>query len=142
MIEFHALIPFGKSTLSVQFKGGTLTGYGVSPAKFVTSDRIVQDVIEKSDYFKSGRIRLMRTFEDKAEQMPANTKKIETPEVDAPKVASIEDEKKETVVEVASIEDAKDYLMDNFSIHWTKIKTPEAIMSAGKARNIRFVIKE
>lgn len=130
MIEWHALIPFGKSMMSVKFTGGALTGYGISPAKFTTSDKITQNVIERSDLFKSGKIMLLMTYEepgDKAEQ---------SVEKKADAKAKLEE------VKVASIDDAKEYLMENFKISWTKLRTQDAIMQAGKANGVQFIIGE
>lgn len=127
MIEWHALIPFGKSMMSVKFTGGTLTGYGISPAKFTTSDKIAQSVIERSDLFKSGKIMLLAVYED------ANDKPVEK---------KAETKVKLEEVKVASIDDAKEYLMEKFKISWTKLRTQDAIMQTGKSNGIQFIIGE
>lgn len=56
LMEWTVLIPAGSMFLRVCFSGGTLTGYGISPATFTTSDPAVQRIIEGSDLFRSGRI--------------------------------------------------------------------------------------
>lgn len=60
MMEWHALIPAGRATVRVPFTGGTVTGYGVSPATFSTENKDVMRLIEDSHYYKSGRIFLLR----------------------------------------------------------------------------------
>ena len=62
-MEWQALIRCGKATLTVHFRGGSLTGYGVTPAEFTTENPMTQAIIENSDYFKKGKIFLMREVE-------------------------------------------------------------------------------
>ena len=59
-MEWQALIRCGKATVTVHFSGGSLTGYGVTPAEFTTENPMTQAIIENSDYFKKGKIILMR----------------------------------------------------------------------------------
>lgn len=62
-MEWQALIRCGKATVTVHFSGGSLTGYGVTPAEFTTENPMTQAIIENSDYFKKGKIYLMREVE-------------------------------------------------------------------------------
>ena len=62
-MDWTTQIKVGKATLNVHFVGGALTAYGVTPAKYSTANPIFQNVIENSDYFKSGRIQLLDTME-------------------------------------------------------------------------------
>lgn len=64
MMEWVALIPTRSNMLRVRFTGGTLSGYGVTPATFTTSNAAVAHLIEKSYYFKAGKILLLKR-EDK-----------------------------------------------------------------------------
>jgi len=63
LMDWTAQIKVGKATMSVHFTGGALTAYGVTPAKYSTSNAFYQRVIEESDYFKSGRIQLLSTMD-------------------------------------------------------------------------------
>lgn len=63
LMEWDTVIPVGKATMKVHFSGGSLTGYGVTPATFTTEDPMKQMIIEKSDYFKSGKIFVVREME-------------------------------------------------------------------------------
>ncbi len=38
MMEWNAIIPVGRTSVRVHFTGGTVTGYGVSPATFTTDN--------------------------------------------------------------------------------------------------------
>ena len=60
-MEWQATIPVGKGRLIIHFAGGTRTAYGVTPATYKTEDPIRQAIIEKSDYFHSGRIFLVKS---------------------------------------------------------------------------------
>lgn len=61
LMEWQANIPVGKGRLIIHFAGGTRTAYGVTPATYKTEDPIRQVIIEKSDYFRSGRIFLVKS---------------------------------------------------------------------------------
>lgn len=62
-MEWIALIECGKATVKVHFSGGSLTGYGVTPAEFTTQNPMTQAIIENSKDFKSGKIFLLREIE-------------------------------------------------------------------------------
>ncbi len=55
-MEWNALIPVEKCTVRVHFSGGTITGYGITPATFTTSNPAVCYIIENSRWFREKRI--------------------------------------------------------------------------------------
>ena len=59
VMEWQLNLPVGKATIHVEFKGGFENKYGIHPATFMTTDPIVQTVIERSYYFASGKIKLL-----------------------------------------------------------------------------------
>lgn len=59
VMEWQLNLPVGKATVHVEFKGGFENKYGIHPATFMTTDPIVQAVIERSYYFASGKIKLL-----------------------------------------------------------------------------------
>lgn len=59
VMEWQFNLPVGKATVHVEFKGGFENKYGIHPATFMTTDPIVQTVIERSYYFASGKIKLL-----------------------------------------------------------------------------------
>lgn len=63
LMDWTTQIKAGKGSVSVHFTGGALTAYGVTPAKFSTSNPFFQNVIENSEHFKSGRIELLGEME-------------------------------------------------------------------------------
>ncbi len=77
MMEYQALIKIGKATLKVLFTDGSLTAFGQNPAKYTTSDFLVQHAIENSSDFKRGRITVVNSTEldeeVRIERNPAKT---------------------------------------------------------------------
>lgn len=63
LMDWTTQIKAGKGAVSVHFTGGALTAYGVTPATFSTANPFFQGVIENSEHFKSGRIKLLGTME-------------------------------------------------------------------------------
>lgn len=59
VMEWQLNLPVGKATVHVEFKGGFENKYGIHPATFMTTDPIVQTVIERSYNFASGKIKLL-----------------------------------------------------------------------------------
>lgn len=65
LMEWQAVFRHGRATLSARFSGGALTGYGVTPAEYTTSNPVAQHIIESSRQFRDGRIRLLRCLDDR-----------------------------------------------------------------------------
>ena len=59
VMEWQLNLPVGKATVHMEFKGGFENKFGIHPATFMTTDPIVQTVIERSYYFASGKIKLL-----------------------------------------------------------------------------------
>lgn len=200
-MEWQALIRCGKATVTVHFSGGSLTGYGVTPAEFTTENPMTQAIIENSDYFKKGKIFLMREVEGtgkfkefvkgqhanegnhKGGQAatasaiaetalnPNRELKTETPAADADgTVTDTEGETSGTVadedenpsdegegvecgtdpaegtvtedgkriVEVTDIDDARDYLVEEFQIARSTLRSNVSVYRAAEEHNIVF----
>ena len=63
LMDWTTQIKAGKVSVSVHFTGGALTAYGVTPAKYSTSNPFFQSVIENSEQYKNGRIKLLGEME-------------------------------------------------------------------------------
>ena len=122
MIEWHPVIRVGKAAFHFEFTGGALNAYGVTPAEYTTSDKVLQHVIENSEYFKQGRIKLIRKVEvaEKKEEKPV--------------------EKIATGREVDSIEEAKRVMMEEYNIDWKKLRKKDDVKAM--AEQIGLIIKE
>ena len=57
LTEWIALIRVGKAKVRIPFTGGSLSGYGCVPARFVTQSAALRKLIEESTHFKTGKIR-------------------------------------------------------------------------------------
>ena len=60
LMDWVAQLKSGAATVRVHFTGGALTAYGVTPARYTTSNPFIQKVIEQSEHFKEGRIEIDR----------------------------------------------------------------------------------
>lgn len=57
MMEFQAVIKVGRNNMKVLFTDGSMNAMGVNPAKFTTTNYMVQHAIENSPEFKRGLIK-------------------------------------------------------------------------------------
>lgn len=59
-IDWQCQIPVGRARATIHFSGGAMTAYGVTPATYSTGDPVKQKIIENSEFYKKGRIKLLR----------------------------------------------------------------------------------
>lgn len=198
-MEWVALIECGKATVKVHFSGGSLTGYGVTPAEFTTQNPMTQAIIENSKEFKSGKIFLLREIEGTGKfkefvrgqhanegnhlgGQAATASAIAGTALDAdgtskaPTTASVDDEEpmddpindEETepadeeestddteaetvedseatvtadgkaIIDVTDLDDARDYLCENFGIARSSLRSNVSVYRAAEERNIVF----
>lgn len=93
MMEWHPVFVAGKARVQVSFTGGYLGDGCSTPARFETADEVVQRVIENSDAFRKGRIRLAAAWGTPA---PVRRKAAGPPAAKIP-------EKKEPAVKAGSL---------------------------------------
>ena len=122
LMEWQCVIASGGASFHFTFSEGTMTGYGVTPAKYSTTNPLLQNVIERSQYFKSGKIFLV--------------KQIVLEEDAAPEEVATEELKK---VEVSCLEDAKEYLAEHCGVSRLKLKSKQSIENYAKENKIEFV---
>ena len=145
--ERQITIMMGKASLNVVFSGGASTGYGNTPAQFTTSEPIFQHAIEHCPLFLKGGIRILSEIELEDEPQEVG----ETEEQRAQRMAKVraaketahdEDNQPQstevTEVEVTCIEDAKQYMMDNYGYSARALKTAKNILDAAKHNGVRF----
>ncbi len=63
LLEWHGIVNSNGVNMKVEFTNGSVTAYGVAPATFTTENALTQHILENSDQFKSGRIRLLKVVE-------------------------------------------------------------------------------
>lgn len=198
-MEWVALIECGKATVKVHFSGGSLTGYGVTPAEFTTQNPMTQAIIENSKEFKSGKIFLLREIEgtgkfkefvrgqhanegnhlggqaatasaiagtaldadgtsktpaaasaDDEEPMsdPINDEETEPADneesTDDTEAETVEDSEAtvtadgKAIIDVTDLDDARDYLCENFGIARSSLRTNVSVPRAAEEHNIVF----
>jgi len=70
MMEWHPIFAVGRARIQVSFTGGHLGDGCCTPAKYASSDPVVQRVIEGSVHFRTGRIKLATIFDEPASETP------------------------------------------------------------------------
>lgn len=130
LMDWQPIIRVGRAKFCPLFTGGGATAYGQTPAKYATSNEVCQRIIENSDYFKSGHIKLLYTNEIE------EAKDLEV-------CAESHDDGAEYVEKVfPSMGDAASYVAETFGTPKSKLRTREAIVSAGKAHNVNIKIAD
>lgn len=130
LMDWQPIIRVGRAKFCPLFTGGGETAYGQTPAKYATSNEVCQRIIENSDYFKSGHIKLL--YSNEIEE----AKDLEV-------CAESHDDGAEYVEKVfPSMGDAASYVADSFGTPKSKLRTRDAIVSAGKAHNVNIKIAD
>lgn len=157
-VERIALIPFGRGAVQVEFRGGSMTTQGVTPATYSTSDAVIQLAIERSEAFRTGKIKRVRVYDLGGEVTvernsghggiyagPAegpsaieDTPEVEDAVADAAEVKAQELEPGLTVVSVGCVADAAEYLRENYGIALSKLRKKETIEKVAASYGIEF----
>lgn len=107
MMEYQSIIKIGRATLKVLFTDGSMTAIGQNPAKYTTSDFLVQHAIENSSEFKRGRITVVDTIElDEEVRIERNPAKPSTQQASSPAEA------KPVAVTAAKVEEPQEIADD------------------------------
>lgn len=149
LVDWVAHIKAGAASVRVHFTGGALTQYGVTPAEYTTDSPFLQRVIEQSDYFKEGRIILIRKSET-----PDPPKAKNAPHPNTPVEESVDQvsyggdhtepmqESKDTTatkVEAGCLQDAQAYLQEKFGIPSYRVRSYEAAQQVALEHGVQFV---
>lgn len=124
MMEYQSIIKIGRATLKVLFSDGSMTAFGQNPAKYTTSDFLVQRAIENSSDFKRGRISVVNAIElDEEVRIERNPAKKE-----AVNVANTEVES--TAGETSTVTDGEQIAAEEVAEATAKEETPADETSA------------
>lgn len=155
LMEWKAVIKAGRATLHIHFTGGHDNEYGIIPATYRTSDPIIQHIIEHSNFFAEGKIRLVdevdmgespeeKEMRERKEREEKEKAKAKEPTAQAePTAGNIPQDGKPTEgelteVEVTCIDDAKNHLKEHFNEKPSSMRSKEAIESLAKGHGIVF----
>lgn len=146
LIDWNARIPVGKACMSVHFTGGALTKYGVTPAEFTTTDPFTQRVIEDSEYFRSGRITILRSI-GRPDIGPANRKDgVASQKAFAEAVLPIGGTPTAAAdimeVQAACLEDAIEYLREHFAVPSYRVRNMTAANEIAGAHRVKFIFPD
>lgn len=134
LMEWVCNIPVGKTHMRVEFTGGVLTSYGNTPAKFTTDDPFKQAVIEHSEWYKTGRIKLLHC-QDIGEASSIPVLQESTSEASSIPVGL-------EIVEVSSLDDAKSYLNENLGISVRELRSKKSVLDAAARNGLSFKFPE
>ncbi len=118
--ESSVTIPMfgGRTSLRVSFRGGVMDGFGRAVAKCVVGNAMYQHAIERSEYFRSGRIVLLST----KEEHPAGR-----PERDSAEYPSVKNDQAARMV-----------LMKRFGVGVERLQDRAAILRTAEECNVSF----
>ena len=126
MVEKSCLFSLGRNTVRVDFRHGSVTTAGIQPARFKTSNAVLQFAIENSPKFKRGEIVLEESVKIKeAKQEDSKNKKEVEISVD-------------TYPEVTNSQQAKSILMDKYEVSLSELQNKEAILKRAAELNVKF----
>ena len=134
LLEWHGIVSGKGIKMKVDFTNGSVTAYGVAPATFTTKDELTQHIIESSDQFKSGRIRIERSQPIPGAEDPES---LGLP-MDEPKTGDAEPRELKQV-EVSCVDDAKEYLVEHFGVMRGKLRSVKSIKDSALENGIEFV---
>lgn len=120
MMEWHPMFRAGRTRIQVSFTGGHLCGGACTAASCEVADEVVQKVIENSQAFRSGRIRLAHTWEEDIKERVAT----------APSLSEMQFE---------SLDLAADFLQFQKGVSLDRLSNEKAIMN--EARNVGISLK-
>ncbi len=166
LTDWQGKVKAGTIEANLHFTGGTSSQSGTQPAYLVTKDPVKQFVIENSKEFKSGFIKLVMrqevpgTHQHIAAPKPAKVTKstvgvnppptpaqpvptqehetaqdIEAEEVN-PAEESTTTEDGKAIIDVTDIDDAREYLSDNFGVAKSALRSNVSVARCAEEHNI------
>lgn len=142
MMEYQSVIRIGRATLKVLFTDGSMTSLGLNPAKYTTSDFLVQRAIESSADFRRGRITVLSSMElDEDVRIERNAsgalRAEEAPVAEgAAEAAEMDGGAEAPEVEFATNQEAREYLLRAFGVK-ASCKTRAEIVALGERLGVR-----
>ncbi|MDE7160587.1 MAG: hypothetical protein K2O24_07080 [Muribaculaceae bacterium] len=118
LMEFQALIPAGRSSIRIPFTGGSMSGYGVTPATFSTADPGLQHLIEASPDFRRGRITVLRCGSERPDGGPMQVEGA--------------------VITFSDPHEAREYLAERCGVERHRLRTRAAIAEAARENGVKF----
>lgn len=134
LMEWRPIIYAGRAKFTPYFSGGTLNAYGVTPAKYTTSNILFQKIIENSEYFKGGRIELLYVTGEPETETTESQAEEANDEDSAHSVSTVETK------HFPSTSDAQNYLIDSFGVSKSDIRSKAACIAEAAKHGVNIVI--
>ena len=145
-IETVLVLRAGASRAVIAFKGGSIVDFARKPACYATSDPLHQAIIENSEQFRRGEIRLLSAIDmggDAADAAPADAPAGAGAALAAGAVGAAGDGVALEEVRVATKADAVEWLKGKFpekGYTATSLRTSAALEASAQECGVRFVI--
>ena len=136
--EYVIDVSVGKRNFSIPFTGGALTNQGSIPASYSTNNGIIQYAIEHSRYFALGIVYIAQEVKTDEEIKKLAQSSQPTPQPATKRSSGEEKEIKK--VKVSDLQEAKNYLMENYPISGLLLRGEKSIMEQAKIVGIEFII--
>lgn len=131
VVECSRVFRIGALSVRCDFSGGAVNESGMVPAIHSTNNPITQAVIENSDCFKSGRIRLQSVIQEESDK--EEKQEDVKPKDDEPKDGAND------FPEVKNSQMAKDVLMSEpYNVSLAELGNKAAILQKADELNINF----
>lgn len=129
LYEWKPVIKVGHATFSPHFEGGTIDKNGVTPARYTSTNKVEQTIIENSSYYKSGRIFLMCESGEDDEPSTKSNKETESAE-------KVSENQNLQPMSFASVNDAVAFMMENYGYMRSQLPSKRSIQDAGKEQGL------
>lgn len=128
--EWSPVINVGKANFCPHFSGGTVDKNGVTPARYKSTNKVEQTVIETSDLYQKGYIELLSEYgEDDTAEETASAPEA-TPAAELQKM------------EFPCVGDAVEYLATTYGIAKYTLRSAAAVHEAGLAHGLDITINK
>lgn len=135
MVEQSCVFKAGSGFIRVDFRNGSLATSGVVPATFTTKDRAIQTVIENSEKFKNGVIKLGKSVKIGS---IADVTQEKDPETPAPNNSNISNDITD-YPDVTTGQMARGILsIDPYNISLSRLQKNDDIRSVAAELNVTF----
>lgn len=143
LLEWHGFVNANGVKMKVDFTNGSVTAFGVAPATFGTRNELTQFILENSDMYKSGRIRIVQVIHEEGDEPEPEPKgESQEPGVENREPSAESQEAPEAaeakVVEVSCNDDAKDYMVENYGVSRSKMRNRDQIEAVAKENGVVF----
>ena len=142
MMEWHPEFKVGMTHVRVSFTGGHLCGGGRTPASFETDDPVVQAVIEGTEAFRTGRIRVGMEFALPVKFLYKDAWRVKSRVIGMDCLGAACPEESRCVFEYRTIDDISDFLQFQKGVSLERLHTEASIFEQAKLLGLELRKKD